>query len=307
MVVTRASSSAAETVDLTFSSDSESIEVIEVNGSSEGENERNSASKSIEEVIEVNDSSDSEDKVAIPPPASAAVSFDNGSDTEDNAEDDNQKRKASAAAAASSSCKRRSAEGETDEEEWQDEKCQVFVMRSQLEAIQEQLEDANGEVASLRSEVNILRIRNDTQREVIAKRDSELLHALGQVDYLRTCAIENKPVHIISPWWDHNQDEGKDDSKKEEKLPLAPSSPEDSEEYADVAQKWYEREQGRLHIRVDPPSSSQPVPPSTPQPTSTFTSSASPLPPRCSSSRTSSCSPAASSSASSTSPATSCP
>ncbi|EJK44733.1 hypothetical protein THAOC_36704, partial [Thalassiosira oceanica] len=78
--------------------------------------------------------------------------------------------------------------------------CQeVIALRSQLKSIQEQLEEANVEVAGLRSEVHTLRIRNSTQARVIAKRDSELLHAVGQVDYLRTRAIERKPVHIISP------------------------------------------------------------------------------------------------------------
>ncbi|EJK54914.1 hypothetical protein THAOC_25413 [Thalassiosira oceanica] len=37
------------------------------------------------------------------------------------------------------------------------------------------------------------------------------------------------------------REEGEDDSKEEEKLPLAPSSPK---EYADVAQKWYESKDG---------------------------------------------------------------
>ncbi|EJK76333.1 hypothetical protein THAOC_01908, partial [Thalassiosira oceanica] len=143
MVVTSASSSAAETVDLTLSSDSEreneSAEVIEVDSGSEGENERNS--ESIEEVIELNDS-DSEDEMmsrkeggAFPAAAlAAAVSFDLGSDTDDDAEeDDDKKGKESAAAAAASSSgpggkhERDDDEEEDDEDddsdvEWQDEK-----------------------------------------------------------------------------------------------------------------------------------------------------------------------------------------
>ena len=55
------------------------------------------------------------------------------------------------------------------------------------------------EADGLHREVCSLKVKVGKQSDVIAERDTELQHALGQAIYLKRRAIKNEPVIVLSP------------------------------------------------------------------------------------------------------------